>query len=397
VIRQGDYISIDGSTGFVFVGAKKLTSVNLGENNELATLMKWADEINETRVFVNANTPVEIGYACLEGIEAIGLCRTEWMFHDVSFRPLFRESLLAESEHTRSEALRQLRQLQANEFETIFTRAGRIPVIVRLLAHPVDNFLPVRDVVVTELAELRWSQGWNELVGRKEQLLQKTSALQQVNPRFGMRGVRIFFAMPELAAMQVRALFEGACRAAKNSGKARPSPWILLPNVISSGEVSAVKHLIREVAVSVMKEAKIELSYQIGALIETPRAAITAGEIASLVDFMYLGTDGLTESVFGYAREDGTKFVPAYISHGVLPNDPLMWFDTVGVGALMKLAVQEARKAHPDIKLGICGSHVHDINAIHFYGKLGLDYVCADLSYLLDLRLALAQVRVTQE
>lgn len=397
-ISQGDYISIDGNTGLVFVGKKKLTGTSFKESNELITLLEWADEINErktlgdivkpTQIWINADTPAEVEFAQHQNIKGVGLCRTEWMFNDVPFRTLFRQMFLAGTEADRMDATEQLQRLQAHIYKSIFEYADNLPITIRLLSAPIDDFLPVRDAVVTELAELRWSEGWNETIGQKEQLLKAINALQQINPRFGVRGVRYFFAMPALAKMQVKALFEGLSAVKGQNAESRPNLRILLPTVSSAEEIKQVISVIRKESINE------SFSYQVGALIETPRAALTAGEIARCVDFLCLGTDGLTENVYGYGREDGNKFISPYVSQRILPDDPLMWFDEAGVGAMMRLAVQQARETRPEIEIGIYGTHVHNADAIRFYNRLNLDYVSCDLSQSLYLRLALARAKM---
>ena len=389
-IASGEYISIDGTTGFIFEGKKEIIKADVNKSAEIAAIKKWLGDLVPIKVYANANTPSEVENACEMGAEAI-FSKTEWMYNDFKFRSYVREVLLGESEHASHKSIEQLKQLQVQEFKSIFDSANDAPVYIRLLSEPLDVFLPVRDNFVTELAELRLSEEWSQKIGNKEQILQQINSLEQVNPRFGRRGSRLMFAMPDLAFMQVRAIVEAACDVARKKKKPKPELRLLLPWVIASGEVADIVDEIHRVATSILHDRNISIPYEVGALIETPRAAMIAGEIASVVDFICFGTDGLTETSFGYSREDGDKFIPTYIQRNILEGNPLETFDEVSVGEFIKMAVTKARVINPDISIGICGGHVTSSNAINFFHKLGLDFICADIAYLLDIKLRFSQ------
>lgn len=388
-IAQGEYLSIDGITGKVYVGARELASTSLDESKELKTLLTWADKARRLRVFADANTPTEVKVARELGAEAIGLCRTERMFYDSAFLSTFRDTLLSDSSTAKQRALHHLQQLQRKEFHAIFRAAGEMPVTVRLLNAPLDNFLPARDSLLTELAELRQVHGWNEEIGRKEQILQAIDAWRQASPSFGLRGVRLIAALLEILSLQLQALFEGACDTAKENLAIHPQ--VLIPFVSHVSEASNCLELVRETARATMQREGVEFSYRVGAVIELPRAGTAAGEIASQVDFLCIDSDGLTQSVFGYAREDSNKFLPAYVTKGVLHANPFITMDEDGVGWLVQLAVDRARSACTDIEIGIYGSYSQDLTSMRLYHQWGLDYVSCHLSYLLAARLAAAQ------
>jgi pyruvate, orthophosphate dikinase len=392
---QGDFISIDGSSGLVYAGAKKLFNLGLENIPELVTLLKWVDEINTTKVISIARTSAEVSFARNKGVGAIGLCETDWMFNDAQFRDKFRDALLGETDKKRRSSLQKLQELQANEFKKIFQVAGELPVTIQLLSEPLKNFLPVRDTIVIELAELRWSEEWNEKVGQKEQLLQRINSLEGVNPHYGIRGIRYFFTFPFIAEMQIHALFESVCDVAKQNGKkSYPKLRILLPYVVSAREVSIAKDFIQEIASSVMQEKGITISYQIGVLIETPRAVFVAGEIASLVDFLYVGTNGLTEAAFGFASEDGNKFIPAYTKQKIFIDNPLIHFDTSSTGMLVQIAIQNAKNSNPDILIGACGSQLDHQSTIRFFNQFEIDSICTHISRSLVMRLMLANAKI---
>ncbi len=398
VVHQGDYMAIDGTTGLVFAEKKRLLKSNLHNFPELETLLTWADaEVQQKpAVFVNANSPAEIEavLAAYGEVAAIGLCETEWMFYDTPFRSLFGAAILTDSRQKREEALARLQERQAEAFEALFTRAGGRPLYVRLLSAPLDNFLPVQESIVTELAELRQRQEWNHEIGQKERLLQAIAAHHQVNPRFGLRGMRLFIVRPELLRMQAEALFSGASRAFKQT-QTQPDIRILLPLVSAAGEIPPVALTIREAARSVQERQglTLALAYKLGALIETPRAALTIEEIVPLVDFACIGTDGLTETTLGYAREESNSFIPVYTSEQILP-DPFVWFDQAGVGALIRRAGRQSyqfRQAHPEFNMGVVGVHAWHAGALHLYRELGFNSISVNPAHWLAARLAAAQ------
>lgn len=390
VISQGEYLSIDGNSGLVFAGKKTVVCIDPEKNQELAKLLHWADNINKIRIYLNSNTPLEVTRAVQNGIETIGLCKTEWMFNDAPFRSLFRKALLSDSELIKKESLEALYNLQTEQYYNLFLAAQGHSITIRLLSAPMDDFLPVKDALLTELSELRMSAIWNENIGQKEQIIKEVALLQQVNPRFGLHGSYLWFSMPEIIEKQIAAIFKGAIKASTKGIKVLVR--FLLPDIIDEKQVSQFVEIIRKIAKDNSILNNDSISFQIGALLETARAAIVADEIAKKVDFLYINTNSLTESTFGFAFEDSYKFIPQLVNNNALDNNPAIWFDKKGVGFLLKIASEKARSSKPSIEIGICGNHVDSPDAIEDYFSL-INAVCTDPSHYFDIRLGLAQAQ----
>ncbi|TKJ29102.1 MAG: pyruvate, phosphate dikinase [Chloroflexi bacterium B3_Chlor] len=391
-IAQGDDISIDGTTGQVFQGRKEVVSPDFGEVEELNTLLTWADEMRRLQVLVDASTPAEIEVAHELGAEGIGLLRTEHMYHDNDFLPLFRDAILAESSTSRKRALNELEALHREEFRAICGTARGRPVTVRLLDAPLDHFLPPRDTLLTELAELRVEQGWKEDIGEREQLLQAIDAWRQTNPEYGLRGARLAVAVPSVVRAQVEALVEGTCDVAGDNSPVHLR--ILVPFVVDSGEVHHFLGLIREVVHQVMEREGVGVSYQVGAAIATPRAALVAGELASQADFLCIDSDALTQTVFSLSREDRSRFLPAFLAEGLIAADPFSTLDEKGVGSLIRSAVDSARSARPGIEIGVYGIPTQDPVSVRLFHEWGLDSVSCHVSNLLAVRFMAAQAAI---
>lgn len=393
VIPQGNFISIDGTLGHVFAGEHRLIASRLNEFLELRELLSWAEELtaDKPQVYMNANTAADV--AALEVMDTLGrsgiLCRTEWMFFDLPFRTYARGALLGESEQARAVALSSLRAEQETKFKELFVQANGRRVLIRLFAAPLDDLLPVRDTLIAELSELRVSQAWNENIRRTERLLQSAIAHSQTNPHFGARGVRLLFARPELMETQVHALISGAAKAVKEHG-VHVDMGIMLPWVCEAAEVLGARAIIDAIALPQMSTCNGAYRYQIGALIETPRAALTARKIAQVADFICAGTDALIETTFGYSREDTGSFLPAYVSQKVL-HDPFDNFDREGVGELLRRAISDARSIRPTLPIGITGIHANSADALSFYCSEGVDFISVDASHALAIPISLAQ------
>ncbi len=387
-IASGDEISIDGSTGRVFAGRKELVAPCLSEAGELNTLLTWADDLRRLRVLADASTPAEIEVARELGAEAIGILRTERLYYDAGFLPLFREAILAESQGVRQGALDELRSLHREEFRAVFDAAQGLPVTVRLLNAPLEHFLPSRDALLTELAELRLAQRWSEDIERLEELLRAVDGWTQANPEYGLRGARLAVAAPDVVRAQLEALFDAA--GAGSVGELR----ILVPRVTYSGEVEHYLQLISNVADTAGEREGKRVAHRVGAAIETPRAALVAHQLASDVDFLCFDGDGLTASVLSCSQEERSKFLPGYIGEGIIDSDPFSSADEEGVGSLIRLGVEGARSARADIEIGIYGSHCHEPASMRLLHEWGLDAVACHPSHLLAARLSAARAAI---
>lgn len=394
VIREGEFISIDGESGSVFKGQKKLIGINKGEFKELTTLTNWVDSLNTTRILPVASTAFDVAFAVEEGLKEIGLLRTEWMFNNVQFRSVLRESLLSLSDKKKASAFQSLEDLQSKESKLFFEAMGNGKISVRLLSTSVEDFLPIPEALLIELTELKWSEGWNARIGLREQELRQINALMQINPRFGIRGARLFLTMPELAKIQLRALFIGLCQAIKQR-KANPSLRILIPCVTTVEELSAVIKFIDTIAGEVSKQMNTEFSYQTGAIIDTPRAILISDQIAKLVDCIYIDTAELTESVFSFSRDDENKFMPYYISQGLLPFAPLKELDIEGVGQFIKTGVEKIKRIDITKPVILCGPHC-STQSVAFFSNLGIDGFCVDISKTVETKFSFAQSKISK-
>jgi pyruvate,orthophosphate dikinase len=380
VLKAGDVLTIDGGNGQVLLGEVKMQKPEL--SGEFATLMGWADKVRRLKVRANAETPDDARTAREFGAEGIGLCRTEHMFFEADRIQSVREMILAGDDKGRRSALAKLLPMQRQDFVQLFTIMSGLPVTIRLLDPPLHEFLPHGEAEIAAVAQA--------LGVTPEALKHRATELHEFNPMLGFRGVRLAIAYPEIAEMQARAIFEAAVIAARETGKA-VIPEVMVPLVMGVAELDLVKARIDAMAKEVMAESKVELTYQVGTMIELPRAALRAEEIAKSAEFFSFGTNDLTQTTLGISRDDAASFLGAYTAKGILAADPFVTIDQEGVGELVKLAAERGRKARPDIKLGICGEHGGDPASIGFCESVGLDYVSCSPFRVPIARLAAAQ------
>ena len=384
-LKKGDVITIDGAAGQVLIG--KVAMVKPEMTGEFLTLMQWADGVRRMKVRANAETPLDARTARGFGAEGIGLCRTEHMFFEGERIVAMREMILAETEEGRRAALAKLLPMQRQDFADLFEIMSGLPVTIRLLDPPLHEFLPHTD---KEVAEVSKAMGVPA-----DKLRARANELHEFNPMLGFRGVRLAVRYPEIAEMQARAIFEGAVEAGRKTGKPVTAE-IMVPVNMGRGEVDLVKNIVVAIAEQVEKETGVKVPYQVGTMIELPRAALLAGEIAKTAEFFSFGTNDLTQTTLGVSRDDAGSFLGLYVQKGLLPADPFSSIDTVGVGELIKIAVERGRAARPGLKIGICGEHGGDPASIAFCEKVGLDYVSCSPFRVPIARLAAAQAALGQ-
>ncbi len=363
-LKKGDYVAIDGSSGEIFVG--KLTTIEPAIGGDFGTVMEWADEIRHLKVRTNADTPDDCKTALRFGAEGIGLCRTEHMFFEPSRIKAVREMILADSEEERRKALAKIEPMQQEDFTHIFTIMAGMPVTIRLLDPPLHEFLPKERDDCQELAD---SLGLS-----LERIEKRVLELHESNPMLGHRGCRLLNSYPEICEMQARAIFSAAAQVMKETKKTVDCE-VMVPLVGLGLELTKLADIIDREADKVMKEHGVTLRYKIGTMIELPRAALIAGEIAKRAEFFSFGTNDLTQTTFGLSRDDSGNFLEHYEKKGILDRDPFATLDIVGVGELMNIAKERGRKVRKDLKLGICGEHGGDPDSIIFCHQIGLDYV----------------------
>lgn len=378
--RKGDIITIDGATGQVLAGEVKMLEPEL--SGEFATLMGWADSVRRMKVRANAETPLDAKTARSFGAEGIGLCRTEHMFFEGDRIIAVREMILADDEAGRRAALAKLLPMQRADFIELFTIMQGLPVTIRLLDPPLHEFLPHTDAEIAEVAA--------RLKVDEDKLRRRASELSEFNPMLGFRGCRLAVRYPEIAEMQARAIFEAAVEAGKRTGEP-VEVEVMVPLVMTRAELDLVKGRIDAMAEAVKAETGVAVSYKVGTMIELPRAALRAGEIAETAAFFSFGTNDLTQTTLGISRDDAASFLGAYTAGGILPADPFVTLDQEGVGELVKLAAERGRAVRPDLKLGICGEHGGDPESIRFCEGAGLDYVSCSPYRVPVARLAAAQ------
>jgi pyruvate, orthophosphate dikinase len=382
-IGSGEWITVDGSTGKVFVGQAALIAPELSGN--FTRVMGWADRIMQLRVRVNADSPADAHRGRDFGAEGIGLCRTEHMFFSGERLVAMREMIVAQDVPGRQRALAKLLPMQRGDFEAIFRAMEGYPVTIRLLDPPLHEFLPKEPAEIESLArELSMDPG--VLKGIVERL-------HEVNPMLGLRGCRLGIIYPEITAMQVRAIFEAACTVASRKGRVMPE--VMIPLTASVVEFRKQALIVRQVAEEVFQERQITVPYLLGTMIELPRAALTADEIAREAQFFSFGTNDLTQTTWGLSRDDAGKFLPYYLEHGVIEDDPFQVLDQAGVGKLIAMACELGRKTRPDLKLGICGEHGGDPSAVTFCDRLGMNYVSCSPFRVPIARLAAAQAALS--
>jgi pyruvate,orthophosphate dikinase len=383
--KEGDTITLNGTTGEVLEGAVPLVEPVLDDN--FRKLMSWADKIRRLKVRTNADIPRDAIKAMEFGAEGIGLCRTEHMFFEGERIKPMREMIVADTEEARRKALDKLLPFQKSDFKGLFETMNGLPVTIRLLDPPLHEFLPKEEKDIKELAK--------ELKISVEKLKEKIEFLHEQNPMLGHRGCRLGITFPEITEMQVRAIFEAACELAK--AKKKVEPEVMVPIVGNVSELKHQKEIIIRVAEETMKKAGVKLDYKIGTMIEVPRAAVTADKIAEEAEFFSFGTNDLTQMTLGFSRDDVGKFLPDYIKKNILEKDPFQTLDQDGVGQLVKMAVEKGRSVKPKLKIGICGEHGGDPESIYFCHKLGLDYVSCSPFRVPIARLAAAHAVLREE
>lgn len=381
--KEGDFISINGSTGVVYEG--KIDTVTPELKGDFETIMKWADQIRRMRVRANADNPRDAKQALDFGAEGIGLCRTEHMFFEEERIPAIRQMILAETEEERRTALAKLLPYQKGDFKGIYEVMEERPVTIRLLDPPLHEFLPHTEKETRELAEQTGIS--------YEKLSHKAAELHEFNPMLGHRGCRLAVSFPEIAEMQTEAIIRAAIEVSKEKN-INIVPEIMIPLVIDKAETANVKATIVETADRIIKEAGIEMKYMVGTMIEMPRAAITADEIAEEAEFFSFGTNDLTQLTYGFSRDDTGDLIKEYVEKKVLPEDPFQSLDQKGVGSLVKLAVELGKKTRPNIKLGICGEHGGNPKSIEFCHRAGLSYVSCSPFRVPIARLSAAQAAI---
>ncbi|WP_341990752.1 pyruvate, phosphate dikinase [Azorhizobium sp. AG788] len=378
--KKGDILTIDGSTGQVLVGQVAMQQPEL--SGEFATLMGWADKVRRLKIRANAETPADARMARSFGAEGIGLSRTEHMFFDAGRILAVREMILADDEAGRRSALAKLLPMQRADFVELFEIMKGLPVTIRLLDPPLHEFLPHTDAEVAEVAK--------SLGVDVERIERRQKELHEVNPMLGFRGCRIAIAFPEIAEMQARAIFEAAVIAAKSTGEP-VVPEVMVPLIATKAEFDIVNAVIQKVAKAVEQESGTKLTFQVGTMIELPRAALRAKEIAETAEFFSFGTNDLTQTCYGVSRDDAGTFLGPYVQKGIIEVDPFVSIDVDGVGELVKIGVERGRQSRPDIKLGICGEHGGDPASVAFCDEVGLDYVSCSPFRVPIARLAAAQ------
>ncbi len=379
-LKEGDVITIDGANGQVMAGEVATIEPELA--GDFGTLMEWADKHRRMRVRTNAETETECRMARQFGAEGIGLCRTEHMFFDAGRISAVREMILADSEAGRRAALDKLLPEQRSDFVTIFEVMAGLPCTIRLLDPPLHEFLPHGDAEFEDLARATGVD--------IEKLRRRAGELHEFNPMLGHRGCRLGITYPEIYEMQTRAIFEAACQVARDSGDA-PVPEIMIPLVATRRELELLKDVVDRVAKEVFAATGTTLEYLVGTMIELPRAALMAGEIAEVGEFFSFGTNDLTQTTLGVSRDDAGRFLTTYVDKGIFARDPFVSLDIDGVGQLVELAAERGRATRDGLKLGICGEHGGDPASIAFCEKTGLDYVSASPYRVPIARLAAAQ------
>ena len=389
VFKEGDFITLDGSAGRVIKGEVPTLEPEL--SSEFKKLMRWADEIRTLGVRANADTPEDAKKARELGAEGIGLCRTEHMFFGEERLPYVQKMILAEDEEVRKEALEKLEPMQREDFKGILREMEGLPVIIRLLDPPLHEFLPHYESLLLEVNKLKLEKTEDkEKIQEKEKILQRIVDLREVNPMLGHRGCRLGITFPEVYNMQVRAVFEAAAELVLEDVKVYPE--IMIPLVANEKELSFLRKQVIEVAGEIMREKGVEFEYKIGTMIELPRAAFCADKIAQEADFFSFGTNDLTQTTFGFSRDDAeAKFIPAYIEKKILEDDPFEVLDQEGVGQLLKMGIERGRKTNKDLEVGICGEHGGEPSSVKFCYQIGMDYVSCSPYRVPIARLAAAQ------
>ena len=405
VVKEGDWISLDGTTGNVYLGKVPMTAASLEEQTELMTLLKWADEISARpnmrvapqgwptkglQVWANADYPKDARRARSYGAMGIGLCRTEHMFFEPERLPIVQRMILAKTSEERTAALNELLPYQRKDFDGLFEAMDGLPVIIRLIDPPLHEFMPSEEGLLEEVITMR-VKGETAGLEEKEHLLNAVRGMHESNPMMGLRGVRLSIAMPEIVEMQVRAIFEAAADCAKRGIVVKPE--VMIPLTGTAKELEWIQPRLVRIAKTVMDEKGVRFTYKFGTMIEIPRAAVTAAEVAKLAEFFSFGTNDLTQMTFGYSRDDAERnFLVTYVEQGILPKNPFQTLDRDGVGRLMRMAIEEGRATRPNLEVGICGEHGGDPDSIEWCHIIGNNYVSCSPFRVPIARLAAAQV-----
>ena len=388
VVKEGEWISVDGTTGEVFLGQIPTSTPSLEEQTDLLTLLKWADDIcakpgirkfpkgwptRGLQVWANADYPKDARRARSYGAVGIGLCRTEHMFFEPERLPIVQRMVLAEKIEDREAALTELLPYQRADFDGLFEAMDGYPVIIRLIDPPLHEFMPDEEKLFEEVITMR-VKGETKGLAAKEKLLAAIRGMHESNPMMGLRGVRLSIYMPQIVEMQVRAIFEAAADCTLR--KIVVKPEVMIPLTGTVNELKWIQPRLIKIAAQVMKEKKVKFSYKFGTMIEIPRAAVTSAEIADLAEFFSFGTNDLTQMTFGYSRDDAERnFLVTYVAEGILPKNPFQTIDREGVGRLMRMAIEDGRKTRPDLEVGICGEHGGDPDSVEFCHIIGNNYV----------------------
>ncbi|HDO22508.1 MAG TPA: pyruvate, phosphate dikinase, partial [Nitrospirae bacterium] len=381
VLGEGDWITLNGTKGRVYKDRLNLMPAQPAKNRWYKELMKWADDVRTLGVRTNADTPNDARVARNFGAGGIGLCRTEHMFFESRRIKAVRQMILSDTEEGRRKALAKLLPMQKGDFKGIFKAMNGLPVTIRLLDPPLHEFLPHTDKELSDLAK--------SMRVPFKQLDAKNKSLHEFNPMLGHRGCRLGVTYPEIYEMQVRAIMEAACELSKK--KVKVLPEIMIPLVGHVREFESMRDLVVSVAKAVEKESGVKVKYSVGTMIELPRACVTSDEIAAVADFYSFGTNDLTQTTYGLSRDDAGRFLPYYVEHGILEEDPFVSIDIKGVGALMEMAVKKGRKVRKNLKLGICGEHGGEPRSVEFCYRIGLDYVSCSPFRVPIARFAAAQ------
>jgi len=386
-IKEGAWLTIDGGTGRVISG--KVPTVKPSLSGDFGVLMKWADKIRKLGVRANADIPRDAKTAINFGAEGIGLCRTEHMFFAPERLPIVRRMILADTEKERQKSLDELLPLQREDFLGLFKEMKGYPVIIRTIDPPLHEFLPRREELMVEIALMKERKEPEAKIEKKEELLARVNQLHEMNPMLGHRGCRLGITYPEITEMQVRAIMEAACELAKKGKTVLPE--IMIPLVGHINEFKNQKAIAVKVAKSVMKNYGVKIKYLVGTMIEIPRGAITADEIATEAEFFSFGTNDLTQMGFGFSRDDAGKFIQDYLSKGILKSDPFQTIDQDGIGKLIEMGIKQGRKTRKNLEIGICGEHGGDPESVKFCHQIGMDYVSCSPFRVPIARLAAAQ------
>ena len=388
VYHKDDIISLDGGKGIVMEGAVKLVDAQIDDNWN--KFFSWVDQIKQLKVEANADTPKDIENALKFGAEGVGLCRTEHMFMDPDRLPWVQKMIIAGTVEARREALDKLLPMQYSDFYAMFKAIGNKPMTVRLLDPPLHEFLPSKEDLIKEVATLK---ALNKDAKEKEEMLHIVEGLSESNPMMGLRGCRLGLTYPEINEMQVRAIFEAACDVKKEGIDVKP--WVMIPLIGHVNELKVAKEILEKVAELVMAEKGIKVEYKFGTMIEIPRAALTADEVAEYAEFFSFGTNDLTQMTFGYSRDDAEgKFLNRYVEQKILPSNPFETLDQKGVGQLIEMSMERGKSVNPSLVGGVCGEHGGDPDSVKFCHRIGLNYTSCSPFRIPQAKLAAAQAVV---